>query len=51
MIDAADLAAVLAVWGQNDPCLEQDLDEDYTVGPSDLAELLAAWGHCGGCSP
>ncbi|MCA9290960.1 MAG: hypothetical protein KDA25_07515 [Phycisphaerales bacterium] len=43
IVDAADLATLLAAWGVCDGCPE-DLDGDGIVGPSDLAMLLAEWG-------
>ena len=38
-----DLAALLAMWGTDDPA--GDLDESGVVGGSDLAILLGAWGY------
>jgi len=40
-VGGADLAVLLAAWGQPGPA---DLDGDGTVGGADLALLLAAWG-------
>jgi len=41
IVDAADLAALLAAWGSaNSPA---DIDGDGMVGASDLAALLARW--------
>ena len=45
----ADLLAVLAAWGQYEPCppfVAEDLDQDCMVGFSDLLAVLAAWGPC-----
>jgi hypothetical protein len=42
-VDAADLAALIASWGQPGPA---DLDNSGAVGASDLAALIAAWGPC-----
>jgi hypothetical protein len=45
-VDAADLGAMLAAWGEcpaGDACLA-DLNNDGVVGPADLAALLGAWG-------
>ncbi len=44
VVDAADLAALLAAWGDGTGVL--DLDFDNAVGSADLAGLLAAWGPC-----
>jgi hypothetical protein len=41
VVDAADLAALIASWGQSGPA---DLDGSGAVGASDLAALIAAWG-------
>ena len=38
-----DLAALLAMWGTDDPA--GDLDGDGLVGGSDLSILLGAWGY------
>jgi hypothetical protein len=38
-----DLAALLAMWGTDDPA--GDLDESGAVDGGDLAVLLGAWGH------
>jgi hypothetical protein len=44
LVNAADLAVMLAAWG---PCeCPADLDSSGDVGPEDLAELLANWGKC-----
>ncbi len=43
-VDASDLAALLAGWGECGPCCVADLDGDGAVGAADLAALLAAWG-------
>lgn len=42
MVDAGDLAILLAAWGTPNA----DLDGDGTVDSGDLAVLLAAWGPC-----
>ena len=45
VVNAADLAALLAAWGAcvaGDAC-PADLDADGSVGAADLAALLAAW--------
>ncbi|MCA9291201.1 MAG: DNRLRE domain-containing protein [Phycisphaerales bacterium] len=42
-VGPADLAILLAAWGQCEECPE-DLDGDGIVGPADLAILLANWG-------
>lgn len=46
-VDGADLAGVLAAWGEcvESGCIE-DLDLDGQVGGADLAILLSAWGGC-----
>ena len=46
-VDGADLAALLAAWGE--PCLgcQVDLDFDGEVTGADLAVLLAQWNECG----
>lgn len=44
VVDASDLADLLAAWGACMGCPE-DLDGDGMVGASDLAALLAAWGN------
>jgi hypothetical protein len=41
LVTAADLAALIAAWGQSDSAA--DLDADGVVGESDLAILIAAW--------
>jgi len=43
-VDGADLAALLALWGFQDPPYG-DLDGDGQVGGGDLAFLLARWGN------
>lgn len=43
-IDGADLATMLARWGQPGPC---DFTNDGTTDGSDLGILLQAWGSCG----
>ena len=45
-VGPADLAALLAAWGQCPGC-PADFDGDGEVGPVDLAALLASWGPCG----
>ena len=47
VIDAVDLAGLLAAWGEcDDPedC-DYDADEDGVVGAADLSQLLAEWGE------
>jgi hypothetical protein len=41
-VDAADLAQLLAAWGECDGCAE-DLNGDGAVDAADLAVLLGAW--------
>lgn len=41
VVDATDLAIMIAAWGSSAPAV--DLDADGVVGTSDLAILLAAW--------
>ena len=43
VVDATDLATLLASWGPCD-CCPADLNGDGMVGPVDLATLLASWG-------
>jgi len=46
VVDAADLASLIAAWGvcpASGDC-PADLDGDGSVGASDLASLIAAWG-------
>ncbi len=45
IVDAADLAEMLAMWGPN-PGAPGDLDNDGLVNAADLAIMLAAWGPC-----
>lgn len=45
VVDGADLAAMLAVWGAG-PGTPADLNGDGVVDGADLASLLAAWGDC-----
>ncbi|MCA9292091.1 MAG: hypothetical protein KDA25_13245 [Phycisphaerales bacterium] len=45
VVDAADLAMLLAVWGDCTRCAA-DFDGDGTVGAADLATMLANWGAC-----
>ena len=44
IVDATDLAVVLAAWGTTDPAA--DIDGSGLVDAADLAVLLAAWGPC-----
>jgi len=44
VIDGADLALVLAGWGQQDSA--GDLDGSGSIDGQDLALVLAAWGPC-----
>lgn len=45
MVNEADLALVLADWGE--PCLgcPSDINDDGLVNGADLALVLAAWGR------
>jgi hypothetical protein len=43
VINAADLAVLLAFWGVPNPPVG-DLDGDGTVNGADLATLLVNWG-------
>jgi V8-like Glu-specific endopeptidase len=48
-VGSADLAALLASWGQCAECaadLAPPDDPDGIVGPDDLAVILAEWGAC-----
>lgn len=48
-VDGADLAGLLAAWGNHVPPnldMGADLDGDGLVDGADLAVLLAAWGTC-----
>ena len=45
LINAADLAEVLAAWGPN-PGNPADFDGDGGVDAEDLAVVLANWGPC-----
>jgi len=45
VVDAEDLASLLAWWGPCDDC-SADLDDDGTVDAADLAVLLGSWGSC-----
>jgi hypothetical protein len=45
VVDAADLARLLAAWGVN-PGNAADLTGNGLVNAADLAVLLAAWGPC-----
>ena len=44
-VDAADLAILLGVWGEDKP--EVDFDQSGLVDAADLAQLLGAWSSCG----
>ena len=44
LVDGADLAALLAVWGSDDAAA--DFNGDGTVDGQDLATLLGSWGVC-----
>ncbi len=44
LVDGADLAAFLAVWGSDDP--DSDFDGNGIVDGQDLATLLGSWGFC-----
>jgi hypothetical protein len=45
VVDAADLATLLANWGASGAA---DIDGSGAVDGADLATLLASWGNCGG---
>ena len=45
MVDAADLAELLAAWGPCGGC-PADFDGNGDVDAADLAELLSTWGPC-----
>ena len=45
VVDAADLAELLASWGPCEGC-PADFNGDGVVDAADLADLLAAWGPC-----
>jgi len=47
MVNSADLAVLLSLWGTSDP--RPDLDGDGVVLGSDLTMLLSSWGHVGIC--
>jgi len=47
MVNSADLAVLLSLWGTSDP--RPDLDGDGIVLGADLALLLSSWGHVGIC--
>ena len=42
IINGADLGAMLAAWGSNDPAA--DINADGSVDGGDLGTLLANWG-------
>lgn len=44
IVNAADLAALIAAWGACAGACPADFNADGVVGPEDLAELIAAWG-------
>jgi|GEM_PF-1176540 len=46
VVDAADLAAVIAAWGPGGSNSPADFDASGGVGASDLAFVIAAWGEC-----
>jgi hypothetical protein len=46
VVEAADLATLIAAWGPAGSNASADLDGDGIVGASDLASLVAAWGAC-----
>jgi len=50
VIDASDLAMVLAGWGACSGCCFADTDNSGTVDAADLANVLGAWGDCVLCS-
>lgn len=47
VVNSADLAILLAVWGTADP--RADLDRSGAVGATDLSALLTLWGPVGIC--
>lgn len=49
MINAGDLAQLLAVWGPHESCERADYNSDGVVNGVDLAVLLAEWGNCFCC--
>jgi len=46
VVNSADLAIVLSVWGTGGSGTNADLNNDGVVNGADLAALLANWGHC-----
>lgn len=49
VVDAVDLAMLLAAWGPVPGCppsIPADFDQNCDVGPEDLAVVLGAWGSC-----
>jgi hypothetical protein len=44
VVDAADLATFLGLWGSD--AAHADFDQSGTVDAGDLAVLLGAWGPC-----
>jgi hypothetical protein len=44
VVDAADLASMLAAWGTSNPNI--DTNGDGVIDSADLAGLLAVWGVC-----
>jgi hypothetical protein len=45
-VDAADLAALLGLWGPVPPGTLADLNGDLFVDAADLAAMLGGWGLC-----
>jgi hypothetical protein len=45
-VEGADLAAVLAFWGQKGAGLGGDINNDLVVDGMDLAQVLSSWGLC-----
>jgi alpha-tubulin suppressor-like RCC1 family protein len=48
IVSGADLAVMLAQWGQVSYALASDINADGIVDQADLGLLLAAWGPCQG---
>ncbi|MBX3356714.1 MAG: PQQ-dependent sugar dehydrogenase [Phycisphaeraceae bacterium] len=46
VVDGADLAVVLGLWGTTGEGLIADLNHDHLVDGNDLAVVLGSWGEC-----
>ncbi len=46
VVDAADLALLLVLWGPVGGLPGADLNDDGVIDAADLSTLLAAWGSC-----